>query len=446
MPNTTRQVLVEDFYATTITGSNVPSTGDFTVTLATPPINPKGWLIFSPADAGLRERCYYHSVSGSTVSVYGINRYTAKAHLTWASVQINDVSNIFNYLSEISSSTFYIEKTGGLWVTVWGWPFLRDNLTISVGDTNLTLTKNATNYVYYKWSTNEIKNNVTESLAIADDGIVVSEVICASSLVTSVAPRNHKMCTFTISTWPTWAQWTPWTIATAPTWVAQTVNDNLVPAWTTTITNSWTDPLTWIKVARADLSYTYYTTSGISEFDSTGNLLTTQTIVWVGWAQVITYATINGTVDKDTWVFSFDWEIAYTNISNTFKEPNTFEKDVSFKWLTLFPYKEWGDNVSLFDWTYGSKQKFTFTDSWSHTLSFQHLRAGWTYTFAINVTWGSATLNKATSFVDCDTITTQYELWTTNFPLTLPVWVHFFAAEAFSTAIHIAYTTSQASA
>lgn len=436
MTNITRQVLVEDFYSTTITGADVPATGDFTVTVWTPPVNPKGWIIFSPNDAGLRERCYYHSVSGSVISVYWINRYSPKAHLTWATVQINDVSNIFNYLSEISSSIFYVEKLGGLNVTVWGWPFLKDNLCISVWDTNLTLTNNATNYIYYKWSTNEIKSAISDALAVADEGIVVSEVVCASSLVTSVSPRNYKICTFTIEQWPVWPAGS---IAAAPEWVAQTVNDNVVPELTSTVTNSLTNPLTWIKVQRADLSYTYYTTTWISEFDSAWNLLTTQTIVWVWWVQVITYATINWTVDKDTWVFSFDWEIAYTNISNTFKEVNIFKKDVAFEWLALFPYKVWWDNVSLFDWTYWSKQKFTFTDSGSHTLSFQHLRAWGNYIFAINVTWGSATLNKATSFTDCDTITTMYTVWATTYPLTLTVGTHLFVAEAFSTAIHVSY-------
>lgn len=474
MPNTTRQILVEDFYATTITGSNVPSTGDFTVTLATAPKpwHDKGWIIFSPNDSGLRERCYYHSMSGSTISVYWINRFEPKAHLTWATVQINDVSNIFNYLSEISSSTFYVERTGGLWVTIWGWPFLRDNLTISVGDTNLTLTNNATNYIYYKWSSNEIKSAISDVLAVADDGIVVSEVVCASSLVTGVFPRNHKMCTFTITEWPQWATWVwvawptwpSWVWPTWPTWVTwytgadwalgstwieQSFNDIITPVYGATVAyNDWASTITITNPSSLQSDKLVFRTTGMEYQDSAGNILSFTTYSGTYSAtgtRSMTYAgiVVDGTTGYQT--ISSGRGI-YQNTINNFYNTNVFRGDVIFKRSPSFPYYDTipSGTVISFDHNNGGKQKITISTAGTYTINFSNLKYGCNYEFAIVCTHssGTVTIDEGT-ISNSGSVTSYYTIggtsWVT-YPLTLVSGVHLFVWDVFTTAIHISYT------
>lgn len=107
--------------------------------------------------------------------------------------------------------------------------------------------------------------------------------------------------------------------------------------------------------------------------------------------------------------------------------------------MVLFPYYENTVNTSAFNASNGSKQKFSFTDATSHTLTFSNLRAGGNYVFTINVSGGTSTLQKATSFTDCDTITSMYRFGTATYPLSLANGVHTFVAEAFTTAIHVQY-------
>ena len=147
----------------------------------------------------------------------------------------------------------------------------------------------------------------------------------------------------------------------------------------------------------------------------------------------LSVSVLNGTVTSDTSGF------AYVSNQNVFSAPQVFTKNVSFTSLVLFPYYENTVNTSAFDASNGSKQKFSFNDSGSHTLSFANLRAGGNYVFVINVTGGSATLVKATTFTDCDTIAAMYKYGSTTYPLTLAVGVHTFIAEAFTTAIHVQY-------
>jgi len=142
---------------------------------------------------------------------------------------------------------------------------------------------------------------------------------------------------------------------------------------------------------------------------------------------------LNGTVTSDTSGF------AYLANQNIFSAPQFFESNVSFASLVLFPYHENALNTSVFNASNGSKQKFAFDDSGSHTLEFANLRAGGNYVFVINVSGGSATLVKATTFTNCDTIAAMYKYGSTTYPLTLAVGVHTFIAEAFTTAIHVQY-------
>ncbi len=474
MTDTTTRLLTESFYATTISEvSGIASSGDVDFTVTTPPVNPKGFIIISPGVLAKRERMFYHLVSGSRIYVKGINRTDAKAHLLWEPVQINDSSDLFNYFSDVVSTTFYIEKKWGLDVTVWWGPsMLVGTETKIAADTDLSLSNNTTNYVYYIPATNVITSTATFGAIAWANGIGVADVVTSGWVVTSVAYRNYKLWAIwlgatwatgpTGATWATgstggtwvtgptgttWATWATgstgpaWSIDSAPTGSAQTVNDNVVPAWSSVVT---TDSSTYIRVTRSDSSYTNYILTGINEYDASGNLLTSQLTTGIFWAQAITYADINGNVDKTTGVFTFNWELAYRNIPNVFTSSNTFEDTVAFKGLALFPYYTNTTNTSTFNASHWAKQKFTFNDSGSHTLVFQNLRAGGNYVFSIVVTGGTATLVKATTFTNCDTITTMYSIWGTTYNLTLAVGIHIFVAEAFSTGIHIAHTTSTA--
>ncbi len=55
---------------------------------------------------------YYHSVSGNTISVRGVNRINPKEHTQNEIVRINDVAEIFNFITGQISTAFYVEKTG----------------------------------------------------------------------------------------------------------------------------------------------------------------------------------------------------------------------------------------------------------------------------------------------------------------------------------------------
>ena len=74
---------------------------------------------------------------------------------------MNDVEDIFNYYSDMVSPLFYMEKTGALNVRIWGGTILVNRSQVTVADTNLTLTDNATNYIVYDYLTNIVSVNTT---------------------------------------------------------------------------------------------------------------------------------------------------------------------------------------------------------------------------------------------------------------------------------------------
>lgn len=437
------QLLAENYYNNTITEDISSATWDITVKVATPPVNDKWFITISPWNLAKRETCYYSAVSWNNLTVKWINRIWGKTHTSWEVVAMMDVAEWINFLSQLNASTFYPEKVWNLQINVWGWSVLIWWTQVELNDTLLTLTDNTTNKIYFDYADDTVKTTTWSTWT----NIVVYEVTTAWWAITWIIPKKPLALTWlTWPQWPQWPQWPSWSIATAPDWQAQTVNDNVVPSWTSTVT---TNDTTYIKVTRADGSYTEYNLTGIREYDSHDNLLVAQLLTWVFWDQAITYADINWSVDKTTWVFTFDWELAYRNLLNVFKESNVFNKDVAFKGLCLFPYVIWANDVFEFDATKWAKQAFNISSAapWeSHTLSFKWLRSWGNYVFAVNVTWNSIAMQKATSFTDCYTITTMYSIWWTTYPLTLAVWTHIFVCEAFSTAIHVAYAWSSIAA
>jgi hypothetical protein len=114
------KIKVENLYKTMITSSSgIAASGDVNFSVTTAPVNPNGFIVISPDSVTLREIMYYHDVTGNIISVRAENRISPKAHSKSELVQINDIAEIFNTYSDMISTCFYIEKTGGLTIKVW---------------------------------------------------------------------------------------------------------------------------------------------------------------------------------------------------------------------------------------------------------------------------------------------------------------------------------------
>jgi hypothetical protein len=76
---------------------------------------------------------------------------------------MKDIAEIFNMFSDSISQCFFVEKTGGLTVKVWGGTVFYNGNPVTVGDTSLTLTDNQTNYIKYDYPTNTISVDAVNS-------------------------------------------------------------------------------------------------------------------------------------------------------------------------------------------------------------------------------------------------------------------------------------------
>lgn len=195
MSKITTPLLVEDFYRTKLS-LDVNPTWDIELTVTAPPANTKGFIIVDPESEANRERMYYHNVIGNIIYVKWVNRVNPKEHFAQDNVQINDTSLIFNYLSRLQSTTFYVEQLTALGINVWWGPVLKWIETVSVADTPLTVTDAATNYIYYKGSTNEIKSAIAEATVTTDKWIIVADVVAASWSITSISYRKNWLTTW----------------------------------------------------------------------------------------------------------------------------------------------------------------------------------------------------------------------------------------------------------
>jgi len=440
MWNTTRTIKTEDFYKTTITEAIV-GTWDIDFTVATPPVNTRGFIIINPTSTSLRERMYYHDVIWSRVYVKWINRPNPKTHLITAWIQINDTANIFNYLSEISSTTFFVEKTWSLAATVWGWPLLKDNVEVVVLDTSVTFTDNTTNYICYNETTNTITSQTSEQ------DIVMAEVTTASWVITSIKYKNYKMSIIVWAVWPTWPTWPIWptwptwptgSIDNAPTNTQQTIDDNQVITWTTVTT----DDTTFIKVTYVDWTFTRYSLTEIITWDANDEVYSNTPLVWIFWATWITYST-GLFVNKTTWYTNFTGSPMYKDQDNNVTAVNTYNDTSIFKWQAIFTYFLNAANITEFDANDWTKQRMSWTGWWAKTLDFTNLLAWNTMILAINVSWWTVTLDEWTAtwiWVDWLSKSFSYfSIWWDTYPLSLVNWTHIFAFEVFSDAIHFSY-------
>ena len=155
-------IKTQDLYRVVITESaGIAASGDVDFTVSAAPARTNGFLVLSPENATSREVVYFHNVIGNRIYVRWVNRRSPKLHPANDSVQMNDVEDIFNYYSDMVSPLFYMEKTGTLNVRVWGGTVLVNRAQITIADTNLTLTDNATNYIVYDYLTNIVSVNTT---------------------------------------------------------------------------------------------------------------------------------------------------------------------------------------------------------------------------------------------------------------------------------------------
>ena len=98
---------------------------------------------------------------------------------------MNDVAEIFNTFSDMISQAFYVEKTGGLTIKVWGGYVYYNGAAVAVPDTNLTLV-NGTNYIKYNYPTN------TVSVDLVNSGNIKVAVTVLAGVITSIVYRNAK--------------------------------------------------------------------------------------------------------------------------------------------------------------------------------------------------------------------------------------------------------------
>lgn len=176
-------IKIQNSYSTTTTGT-IPASGDFTVTLAQAPVESKGWVTFDNANPSLREYAYFNSMSGATITVKAVNRTNPQAHASGVTAQINNVAEMFQYLSEIAGNFGYVEKVGGLLVTVFGGQVRNGGTYATVSDTNLTLPASQTSYIYLDVSDNIIKQ--TLNLFTAQLGFTIALVTTSASAVSTI--------------------------------------------------------------------------------------------------------------------------------------------------------------------------------------------------------------------------------------------------------------------
>jgi len=343
-----KNIYVEDFYQTTLQ-NDLSSSWDLEIQVSNPPKNKKWFLILTPENQSTREGVFYHNVDWNTIYVKEINRRELKEHYTWEKIQINDTSLIFNYLSEVSYTAFYAEKTGDLSVTIWGWLILKWLEEIEISDTDLTLDDNTTTYFYIDLTDNTIKGSTTASW------IVLWEITTAGWKITSIWYKKHW-----ISIWNFIEN------------IAKTSSDWLIDTYTITLSD-WSTKTFEVTNGR-----------GINSIDKTKTdaLTDTYTITYND-NTTSTFDVVNGrsvnSIDKT----SSDWLTDTYTITYNDDTTSTFDvvnwHDIEFKWEydDTVDYIKY-DSVYLNNKTYVALEDNTWenpetSDSWQILISWDVL-------------------------------------------------------------------------
>ena len=319
MSKTSNYIYVEDYYQTTLQ-NDLSDSWDLTIQVIQAPINKKWFLVLSADVEANKERVFYDDVQGNNIYVKEINRINPKTHTSWDKIQINDTSLIFKYITELGSSTWYVEKTWDLEIKVWGWPILKWTETISVDDKTLTLSDNNTNYIYYKTDTNEFLNSTSEPTNFA---IILSEVITSWWKITQVKYRRHWLFIWNYI-------------------------ESITKTWTNVLTDTYT------------ITYTDWSTSTFNITNGRG--ITSVTRTWsTGWTNHYridyndnTISTFDVIVPSATWG-NIDWTLsdqtdlqdALDNKENTFTKNTAFNKDF---WTAAWTVLEWNTDLKNATW------------------------------------------------------------------------------------------------
>ncbi len=151
----------QNFYKTTL-ASQIPAwdpsdTTEKSFQVSEAPVGKMWWLIVDFVN-NKREIIFYHNVNWNTVYYYDYNRqYPSYTHEIGSIIQMNDVAEIINRLSNNIDDLWYIQKKTWLNILVrWGIVFWK-NWPIEIWDTEIILDDNSTSYIVVDFNDNLIK-------------------------------------------------------------------------------------------------------------------------------------------------------------------------------------------------------------------------------------------------------------------------------------------------
>ena len=402
------------------------------------------------------------------------------SHTAWVTVQINDFAELLNTISKNVDMFWYAETVSWLIVQVYGWLNKSNWTTYDSNDIQISVIDNDTSWIWMDYSDWVIK-------AVADlgtfDWYVMCEVIASWWEVITLTDKRVMILDSTWDSWadwqtvlngvsnPTtqwadwdfyintttnqifwpkvawswpvswvnikweqWDKWDPWSITEAPAETEATIDTNILTD--AVVTTDWT---TYIRLTNANTSYTNYWLAAITSVDKNWNTSRSKAIVWsftvpdTSWITYVDWLFI----DKITWTSSFAWAPVYRELDNVLTWFNKFEWLTQFDWQVKFSYNINAPEANTFDASLWTKQWFNFA-SWAIAMNFSNLVQWVTLTFAVTVVTSPVTLTFWTA-TDLDWwAMAKLGIWITAIP-ELAVWTHLFAAEVFTTAIHIAY-------
>jgi hypothetical protein len=180
------RIKTQDFLSWVI-GTKILATGDFSVTLSQSPLYTKGFLMLEPTNPSQRESVYFHDRIWNVVYVKAENRSSPKLHSIGTEYQMTNSAELINYLSDNTNTFGYVEKTGWLTISVWGWYVLAWTWQVIVPDTPLTLPAQQTNYIYLT-ATNTIAYDI--NLSVANEWMIIATVITWATSVAEIVQQQ----------------------------------------------------------------------------------------------------------------------------------------------------------------------------------------------------------------------------------------------------------------
>jgi len=202
----TRQLVTQSFYQTTLSEAIVASSWDITFHVTAVPTDEFGnritfgFFVISPNNIDKREYFWAHDISASNVvSVRGINRINPKTHSIWEYFQMNDLAGIFNFYGNLAPTVGYIERVAALSVKVWWGPALLAGVQTTLNDVTLVFWANQTNKVYLDLADNTFKTTTGSEYL---NNILFATVETNWSVITNIQVNRP-----TLLSWIKWDAW-----------------------------------------------------------------------------------------------------------------------------------------------------------------------------------------------------------------------------------------------